>query len=318
MDGFSERLRAAMASANIKAIELSEKTGINRSSISEYLAGSYEPKQVNIFKMAKALGVKPSYLMGVSVDSITSNECKAGASTKITIESGTQGYDLMQAYLRHPQRVREEIVRRANSIDTTFAQNVSRLLDASGDLNGFKQETNLSNVIIGKLMAGQPVLITPEEAERVADYFDADIVEMFFGEVESTRTKAPPTRTALNGAEGILLDELARIPENTYTHRFYLTLLEYIKNEQSPSYDKTQNAINLINGFDFEKWLTKTLNGVEKKQPHRFSEKEMLDVLAKRLYNSPGIFVATYTQSAFSVKNLIIELIKESNERIEQ
>lgn len=52
----------------MKAIELSKNTGINRSSISEYLSGSYQPKPDKIFKMAKALGVSPAFLMGVHIE----------------------------------------------------------------------------------------------------------------------------------------------------------------------------------------------------------------------------------------------------------
>ena len=65
MGTFSKRLRASMDAANMKAVELHELTGISKASISEYLAGNYEPKQRNIFKLAQALNVAPSYLMGV-------------------------------------------------------------------------------------------------------------------------------------------------------------------------------------------------------------------------------------------------------------
>lgn len=66
MDKFSDRLKKAMSAAGMKAIELHEKTGISKSTISEYLSGGYEPKQKNIYKLAKALNVKPSYLMGLT------------------------------------------------------------------------------------------------------------------------------------------------------------------------------------------------------------------------------------------------------------
>lgn len=68
MGTFSERLRASMDTANMKAVELHERTGISKASISEYLSGNYEPKQRNIFKIAQALNVSPSYLMGVNDD----------------------------------------------------------------------------------------------------------------------------------------------------------------------------------------------------------------------------------------------------------
>lgn len=66
MGTFADRLRASMNASNMKAVELHELTGISKASISEYLSGNYEPKQRNIFKMAQALDVSPSYLMGVS------------------------------------------------------------------------------------------------------------------------------------------------------------------------------------------------------------------------------------------------------------
>ncbi len=64
MSTFAERLRTALSNANMKAIDLHLATGISKASISEYLSGSYEPKQRNTYKIAAALGVKPSYLMG--------------------------------------------------------------------------------------------------------------------------------------------------------------------------------------------------------------------------------------------------------------
>ena len=66
METFAERLKHYMQKANMKQTDLVEKTKINKSSISEYLSGNYEPKQRNIYKIATALGVKPSQLMGIS------------------------------------------------------------------------------------------------------------------------------------------------------------------------------------------------------------------------------------------------------------
>lgn len=65
MTTFADRLRTAMTQAGMRAVELHEHTGISKASISEYLSGNYEPKQRNIYKMATALGVLPSYLMGI-------------------------------------------------------------------------------------------------------------------------------------------------------------------------------------------------------------------------------------------------------------
>ena len=65
MTTFSDRLRYFMEQKGLKQADLVERTKINKSSISEYLSGNYEPKQRNIYKLAVALGVKPSQLMGV-------------------------------------------------------------------------------------------------------------------------------------------------------------------------------------------------------------------------------------------------------------
>lgn len=83
MGTFSDRLRTSMDAASMKAVELHELTGISKASISEYLSGSYEPKQRNIFKIAQALNVSPSYLMGVS------DTPKAPVSTELLTVSPT-------------------------------------------------------------------------------------------------------------------------------------------------------------------------------------------------------------------------------------
>lgn len=52
---------------NMKQSDLVETTGIGKSSISTYLSGKYEPKQRNIYKMAKALNINEAWLMGEDV-----------------------------------------------------------------------------------------------------------------------------------------------------------------------------------------------------------------------------------------------------------
>lgn len=63
---FSELLKSAMEYANMNQQDLIDKTGITSGAISSYLSGRYEPKQNNIFKLAKALGVSEAYLLGLS------------------------------------------------------------------------------------------------------------------------------------------------------------------------------------------------------------------------------------------------------------
>ena len=78
MDTIANRLREALSLRNMKQADLVEKTGIGKSSISTYLSGAYEPKQKNIYKLAKALNVSEAWLMGndVPIDRISpSTKC---------------------------------------------------------------------------------------------------------------------------------------------------------------------------------------------------------------------------------------------------
>ena len=67
VDTFSNRLNMAMKIRNIKATELSLKTGIAKSSLSEYINGKYEAKQDGLYLLAKALNVSESWLIGRDV-----------------------------------------------------------------------------------------------------------------------------------------------------------------------------------------------------------------------------------------------------------
>lgn len=63
----SQRIKEGLALRGMKQIDLSRKTGISRSMITEYLKGKYEPRQDNIYSIAKALNVNVAWLMGFDV-----------------------------------------------------------------------------------------------------------------------------------------------------------------------------------------------------------------------------------------------------------
>ena len=63
----SERLKMAISNANIKQVDLVNKTGINRSAISRYISGEYEPKQTAIYKLARALNVSEMCVCDLAV-----------------------------------------------------------------------------------------------------------------------------------------------------------------------------------------------------------------------------------------------------------
>ena len=67
MDTTAVRLKRALEIRNMRQSDLVEKTGIGKSSISTYLSGEYEPKQKNIYKIAKVLNISEAWLMGYDV-----------------------------------------------------------------------------------------------------------------------------------------------------------------------------------------------------------------------------------------------------------
>lgn len=66
-DTFANRLCTALKENKLKPIDLVNKTKIDRSAISNYLSGGYEPKNNNLLKIAKALNVNETWLMGYDV-----------------------------------------------------------------------------------------------------------------------------------------------------------------------------------------------------------------------------------------------------------
>ena len=67
MDTISARIQQALDQKGWKQADLVKATGIGKASISTYLAGEYEPKQKNLFRLARALNVSEAWLMGYDV-----------------------------------------------------------------------------------------------------------------------------------------------------------------------------------------------------------------------------------------------------------
>lgn len=63
-----DRLKRALMVRNMSAIELSEKTGIPKSSISQYMSGYAKPKQDRIYLICKALNISEPWLIGYDVE----------------------------------------------------------------------------------------------------------------------------------------------------------------------------------------------------------------------------------------------------------
>ena len=62
MSSFATTLRYILKEQNLKQNDLAKLTGINKSSISEYLSGNYQPKYKNILKIAQALHISLKHI----------------------------------------------------------------------------------------------------------------------------------------------------------------------------------------------------------------------------------------------------------------
>nr|WP_308743109.1 helix-turn-helix domain-containing protein [uncultured Anaerocolumna sp.] len=67
VEEFKIRFNEAIGLRNIKPVELSEKTGISKSTISHYMSGYTKPKSDKLYTLAKALNVNVTWLMGYNV-----------------------------------------------------------------------------------------------------------------------------------------------------------------------------------------------------------------------------------------------------------
>lgn len=63
-----DRLKQALTVRDMSAIELSEQTGIPKSSISQYMSGYAKPKRDRIYLICKALDISEPWLIGYDVE----------------------------------------------------------------------------------------------------------------------------------------------------------------------------------------------------------------------------------------------------------
>lgn len=77
MESCGTRINKALAIRGMKQVDLSEKTGIPKSAISQYCSGAFKPKQKRLFLIAEALDVDEAWLMGLDVP------MERGASSRI-------------------------------------------------------------------------------------------------------------------------------------------------------------------------------------------------------------------------------------------
>lgn len=67
VEDFKTRYRIALVMTGMKAVDISKKTGISESTLSQYLKGYSKPKDERLALLADVLGVDPLWLKGFDV-----------------------------------------------------------------------------------------------------------------------------------------------------------------------------------------------------------------------------------------------------------
>lgn len=132
MDEMRKRLRTAMDEENITAKELADKTGIPKSSISQYLSGYTKPKQDRIYLISRALNVSEAWLIGFDVP-MRRNDFRDAAKPRQSfpsVEKFKAAYDKSKY---RSDRLMSSIIENAEKLNNEGKKN---LLDYSGILLG--------------------------------------------------------------------------------------------------------------------------------------------------------------------------------------
>lgn len=114
----AQRIKEAMVLRGMKQVELSERSGINKPSISCYVSGKYEPKQMALYQLGRALDVAEMWLAGYDIPMERPPEQK----------ENDEMADLMER-MKNEKEFRL-LIRRINHLNPTQLEAVNKLLDA--------------------------------------------------------------------------------------------------------------------------------------------------------------------------------------------
>ena len=82
-----ERLKEMMEKLNLKPVDICKRSGIQKSSLSNYINGTREPRQDQISLICDPYGINPAWLMGYDVQMfITDSEGDSSEAITAAIE----------------------------------------------------------------------------------------------------------------------------------------------------------------------------------------------------------------------------------------
>lgn len=118
METTAIRLKKALEVRNLRQIDIVESTGINKGALSSYISGKYEPKQTNIYLLAKALNVNEAWLMGYDVPMERISFINEPTTKKLT-----DFHTFIHDYMNYESVYRTD----SPSVDITLKQNPNKV-----------------------------------------------------------------------------------------------------------------------------------------------------------------------------------------------
>lgn len=111
----AERISTALAIRRMKQSDLCAKTKIPKSAMSQYISGSFEPKQDRIYLIAQALSVSEAWLMGYDVPMERQDPKKNSSPDKADLTEGEQMW--LELYNRLSDDMRKLLIKTMDSFD---------------------------------------------------------------------------------------------------------------------------------------------------------------------------------------------------------
>lgn len=302
MPTLGDNIRAKRIALGMSADDLAKRLNKSRATIYRYENSDADNMPVSILApLAAALNTTPADLMGWNTGS-------PSVSTSMTFTSDSPLHTLTQAYLRRPQAVQDEIIHRLEGLDTTFSQNVSKLLATSKDYNGFMEYTKLSQQTFASLLTGTPAQITPDEAESIAAFFGVDVVGLFFNcedkvpsEPQKTQKKKPGPPIESEPKQPLRLSD--------HCKSIYQRIKQRAKKEPLIMI-RLKDYKKILFDIRVAKFITDTINAIEEKQSQYmdiFDPRPAYKVIANEIISTD--FVETYVNGGDAGMEDLIDTI---------
>ena len=135
-DELKNRLNQALNIKNMKPLELSLKTKIPKSSISQYMSGYAKPKADRIYAISKALNVSEAWLMGYDVPMERDSAVPTPAPLKM------QESEITQLCQKLSDTDRNKVIGFINGLlsSETYTKNLKKIFRAARSTDGTPPE----------------------------------------------------------------------------------------------------------------------------------------------------------------------------------